>query len=71
MVDRVTLLDLDLVGTTEVADRLGVQRQTVGQWRLRHVMVEPTWTISGVPIWRWEVVEHWARETGRLPVEVA
>ena len=55
-----------ILGPGEVADLLAVRRKTVAQWRLRGVLPDPTWTISGVPIWRREVVLRWAAETGRL-----
>lgn len=60
-------MTLDLVGPQEVAERLGVQRETVHRWRVRGVLVDPEWVISGVPLWRWQTVHRWARATGRLP----
>lgn len=54
------------VGMIEIAERLGVRRQTVQQWRFRGLLPDPAWTISGDPAWDWAVIEHWARETGRL-----
>ena len=57
----------DPVGLSEIADRLGVARQTAKQWRLRGVLPEPKWTVSGSPAWDWVDVQRWARKTGRLP----
>lgn len=58
-------MTLELVGPAEIAERLGVQRETVHQWRHREIMPEPGWTISGVPIWEWSVILEWAQATGR------
>lgn len=55
------------VGRKEIAARLGRPEATVQQWRTRGVFPapEPT-TVGGRPWWRWDVIEQWARETGRL-----
>lgn len=56
----------DPVGLSDIADRLGVARQTAKQWRLRGLLPEPSWTVSGSPAWDWPSVADWARNTGRL-----
>lgn len=63
----------DVVGTDEIAALLGVKRGTVDQWRwrsahgkLRPSFPSPTWELATGPVWRWAVVERWARGTGRL-----
>ena len=58
-----------LVGTTEIATRLGVKRpQVVHDWRRRHAdFPAPIATVTGnVLVWNWPDVEAWARRTGRL-----
>ena len=57
----------DPVGTAEIAERLGVQRNTVQVWRKRGVLLEPKSIASGVALWDWPDVEAWARATGRIP----
>jgi len=59
-------VECDPVGADDVADRLGVPRNTVHVWRYRGVLPEPSWTVSGRPCWNWPDVERWAKETGRL-----
>ncbi|MGE0795470.1 MAG: DNA-binding protein [Acidimicrobiia bacterium] len=58
----------DLVGTQEIAARLGVQRpQVVHDWRRRHsAFPQPLARVSGVWIWSWREVAAWARDTGRI-----
>jgi predicted DNA-binding transcriptional regulator AlpA len=61
--------DVDLlVGTAEIAQRLGVARpQVVHDWRRRHPeFPTPVAVISRVGLWYWPDVERWARATGRL-----
>ncbi len=53
------------VGIVEIADRLGVERETVDKWRTRDLLPEPEWTVGGRPAWDWRTIEAWARETGR------
>lgn len=57
----------DLVGTAEIAERLGMKRpQVVHDWRRRHAdFPAPVTMISGVHVWLWPDVERWARDTGR------
>lgn len=57
-----------LVGTREIADRLGLaQAETVHAWRRRHAeFPAPLACVSGTLVWHWPDVEAWARATGRL-----
>lgn len=55
----------DPVGSDDIADRLGVKRQTVAMWRYRSLLPAPKWTVSGRPCWNWPDVLAWAKETGR------
>ena len=67
-VDRVVRV-ADLVGTVEIAQRVGVgDHNVVNTWRYRHAdFPEPVVTLRHARIWSWADVERWARETGRLP----
>lgn len=53
-----------VVGAVEIAQRLDVKTNTVTNWKYRHVMPEPRWTVSGLPAWWWPEVEAWARAQG-------
>lgn len=55
----------DPVGLVEIADRLGVARQTVDAWRYRDLLPQPRWTVGGRPAWAWPDVAAWATATGR------
>ena len=59
----------DLVGTLEIAARLGVSRtQVVHAWRQRHPdFPQPIAVVSRTLVWDWKQVERWAKATGRLP----
>ena len=54
------------VGVAEIADRLGVKRQTAQMWNYRKLLPKPKWTVSGQPAWNWPDIERWAKESGRL-----
>lgn len=57
---------VDPVGAVEIAERLGVARATVDQWRQRRILPAPRWTVGGRPAWEWPQIEQWAKVTGRL-----
>lgn len=59
-------LDPDPVGIREIAERLGVQRRTIDQWRIRGRMPAPDWMVGGRPAWAWETIRSWAATTGRI-----
>lgn len=62
-------IDVDqLVGTYEIAKRLGLRSQNVvHDWRRRHAdFPEPVARLRGSLIWSWPDVRAWARRTGRL-----
>ncbi len=56
----------DPVGLVEIAVRLGVDRATADQWRLRHLLPEPDWTVGGRPAWDWPKIQAWAGRTRRI-----
>jgi predicted DNA-binding transcriptional regulator AlpA len=58
-----------LIGTAEVADRLGIaQPQTIHLWRRRYSdFPEPVASLSAGLVWYWPDVEAWAQATDRLP----
>lgn len=57
----------DPVGAVEIAQRLGVARKTVDQWRQRESVdfPAPRWQVGGRPAWNWDDVAAWAKATGR------
>jgi hypothetical protein len=67
---RLVPLD-DLVGRSEIGDRLDVVPSSVDSWRRRYrgTFPEPELTLSGTPLWRWTAVKAWYqaehRHTGR------
>ena len=60
----------NLVGTAEIARRLGVkQHRVVNEWLRRYPdFPKPLAIVSGVRVWDWPDIERWARQTGR-PVD--
>ena len=56
----------DPVGAVEIAERLGVARVTVDQWRQRDIgFPAPSWPVGGRPAWNWPVVKAWHNNRGR------
>lgn len=57
----------DLVGTAEIAARLGLAfPQTVHDWRRRHEdFPEPVAVLRMGLVWAWPDVAAWAERTGR------
>ena len=63
-------LDVDkLVGTAEIASRLGIKNsETVHDWRRRYPeFPQPVVRLRVGLIWYWPDVERWAKATRRLP----
>ena len=58
----------DLVGSSEIAARLGVGKgSVVHDWRQRHRdFPEPVARLKVGLVWAWPDVEAWARATGRI-----
>lgn len=55
------------VGIREIANALGVKRQTVDAWKAREWFPDPAPTTLGSrPWWRWGDIRDWAVTTGRL-----
>lgn len=58
----------DLVGASEIAERLGVGTSIVHDWRRRHQdFPQPIVRLAMGLLWAWQDVERWANATGRLP----
>jgi hypothetical protein len=56
------------VGLLEIAERLGIQHNTLKVMRFRDQLPPPRWTVSRAPAWDWNLdILPWAEETGRLP----
>jgi predicted DNA-binding transcriptional regulator AlpA len=50
----------DPVGAVEIAERLGVARRTVDQWRQRDLgFPAPRWQVGGRPAWNWDDITGW------------
>ena len=58
----------DLVGTVEIAERMGLaQYQTVHLWRRRYEdFPEPVVALKQTLLWSWSEVEEWARRRGKI-----
>jgi len=74
----------DLVSIQSAAKRLGLSPRTITQYRWgtnkaanpgpgsQNVGFPPEdFNVDGKPLWYWETIERWARETGRGRMEYA
>jgi hypothetical protein len=59
-------MKIDLVDLRGISRRLEVPMDTVYKWRFRDLLPEPDYPEISHPIWNWETIEAWARDTGRL-----
>lgn len=57
--------NVDLVGTSEIADLLGVSRQRVFQLSLEPHFPAPVASLTAGKFWRRSDVERWARDHDR------
>lgn len=60
---------MELVGTAEIAERLGWDRRKVAVYVGRGLFPPPVVELRMGPVWLWPDVEKVARERGWLPVE--
>jgi predicted DNA-binding transcriptional regulator AlpA len=49
----------DPVGAQEIAERVGVQRDTVWKWRRRYPDFPKSVTLNMGPVWNWAAVMEW------------
>lgn len=63
---RLVPLD-DIVGRSEIGERLEVTPSTVDSWRRRYrgTFPAPELELSGTPLWRWSAVAAWYRAEHR------
>jgi len=56
----------DIVGASEIADRLGVSSSVVHDWQRRYDdFPEPIRRLRMGHVWSWPDVAAWAQQTGR------
>jgi hypothetical protein len=54
------------VGATDIAERTGIDRDTVEVWSRRYAdFPPPRWTVAGRKAWAWADVVAWLRSSGR------
>lgn len=56
-----------LVGTAEIAQRLGIKHaETIHNWRRRYPdFPQPVVVLKQAMVWNWPDVARWAKATGR------
>jgi hypothetical protein len=52
-------MSIDLVGITQIAERLGPPRGTVDSWRSRGQLPEPDHMLGIHPVWEWRTITEW------------
>lgn len=52
----------ELVGSTKIAERLGVSPQRVNGWAQRPDFPAPAYSLPTGRVWDWAKIESWARE---------
>jgi hypothetical protein len=57
----------ELVIASDIARRLGISPQRVNVLADGPGFPRPLGKLGRSSVWRWSIVERWARETGRLP----
>jgi hypothetical protein len=65
-VARAKIDPANLVGSAEIAKRLGVRRETVLLWRRRHDdFPAPVAELEQALVWNWPDIAAWSKRTGR------
>jgi hypothetical protein len=57
-----------LMGTSEIAELLGVSRQRAAQLAASEGFPAPVVKLAAGPVWERQAVENWAVATGRMSV---
>jgi predicted DNA-binding transcriptional regulator AlpA len=58
----IELMEFDLVGVPEIADRLGVSRTSVWRYIRREDFPEPVAQMSGKRIWKGADIDRWRKK---------
>ena len=59
-------MSTDLVSTAEIAERMGVTRPAVANWKARAILPRPIVQLACGPIWEWSDVRRAMLLTGRV-----
>lgn len=62
---------INIVGLTELAAQLNVNRQTVKSWYRRERLPAPDAVLACGPIWRQATIDRWLKGSGRQRVRLA
>ncbi len=62
MIDRSKKPLDEPVGLTEIAIRLGIDRDLLNVWHNRGKLPARRWTVGGRPAWKWRDIEEWKRK---------
>ena len=59
-------MELDLVGTHEIAERCGVTRSAVSNWKIRYDDFPEAFVVLATgEIYQWRDVMRWAKRSGK------
>lgn len=58
--------DLIYYDMLDVATEFGVTYETVRKWRTRGIFPEPDNRFGRSPVWTWNTLSTWGKQTGRL-----
>lgn len=59
---RIKTPGCDPVGAKDIAERTGVQPDTVHRWQKRGLLPDARWYVSGAPAWDWNFdIVPWLR----------
>lgn len=56
---------MDLVGSAEIADRLGLTQSRINQLAIKSGFPTPVAELKGGRVWEWSAVEEWAASRER------
>jgi hypothetical protein len=59
--------EVKMYGIAEIADALGLRRETVAQWHFRGKLPEPSAELKMGPVWAGRTIEKWIEEQRSRP----